>query len=184
MGIGFGKKRDKRRSDVSVEISELPDYCTAGALVLGCGNPLVGDDGFGPAVAERLLSGGLPQGICVINAGTGSRGLLFNLLTGPARPKGIIIVDALDAGRAPGELSWVDVDELSLEKAEDFSLHMTPASNMLYKLRAMGVEVAILACQPSPLPDRMREGLSRDVERAVARAAEMVLERALGMLGL
>ncbi|MEM2869181.1 MAG: hydrogenase maturation protease [Thermoplasmata archaeon] len=178
---------------------ELPSYCTAEVLVLGCGNPLVGDDGFGPAVAELLLSmqasgrlvsalggesgGKIDEGaVCIINAGTGSRTILFNLLTGPSRPAGLIIVDALDAGREPGELFWVPIAALSLEKAEDFSLHMTPASNMLYQLEKMGVEIGILACQPSPLPDRMREGLSDAVARAVERAAGMVLERAARIL--
>ena len=150
--------------------------------MLGCGNPLMGDDGFGPAVAERLLSKGSPAGICVINAGTGSRGMIFNMVAGPARPKGMIIVDALGAGKRPGELFWVDIDDLSIEKAEDFSLHMTPASNMLLELRRMGVDIRILACQPLNLPDMMQEGLSKDVQAAVGPAAEMVMGMAREML--
>jgi coenzyme F420 hydrogenase subunit delta len=172
----------------------LPEYCTAGVLVLGCGNPFMGDDGFGPAVAELLLhereaGSGKREGaavpppfplpaarsLCVINAGTGSRGMIFNMVTGTQRPKAIIIVDALRAGRRPGELFWVDIEDLSLEKAEDFSLHMTPASNMLLELKKMGVEIRVLACEPKNLPDVMTGGLSAEVAAAVGPAAEKVL---------
>jgi coenzyme F420 hydrogenase subunit delta len=163
-------------------MDELPDYCTADVLVLGCGNPLVGDDGFGPAVAERLLAKGVPEGICVINAGTGSRTILFNLVTGGPRPKAIIIVDALDAGKRPGELFEAPLESLSLEKAEDFNVHMTPASNMLLKLRDMGVDIRILACQPGPLPGKILPGLSKEVEAAVGPAAEMVVGIAREMM--
>jgi len=178
----------------SEEPDGLPEYCTARALVLGAGNPFMGDDGFGPAVAERLLNERtaysvqraeihdpvrctLPaeRSLCVINAGTGSRGMIFNMVTGPRRPKAIIIVDALDAGKRPGELFWVDIESLSLEKAEDFSLHMTPASNMLLRLKEMGVDIRVLACQPKNLPEVMTEGLSPEVAKAVGKAAEMVI---------
>jgi len=187
---------------------DLPAYCTASVLVLGCGNPFMGDDGFGPAVAELLLQQGAgcrEQGagdndpartrhpapgtqhpessLCVINAGTGSRGMIFNLVTGPARPKSIIIVDALAAKKRPGELFWVDIESLSLEKAEDFSLHMTPASNMLYQLRELGVEIRILACEPKNLPEMMTDGLTPEVAAAVGPAAGMVLAKAHELLG-
>ena len=192
---------------------ELPAWATAEVLVLGCGNPLMGDDGFGPAVAERLLNEGagcrgpgagsrttnddetgleyLPGArhpapgarhpapdICVINIGTGSRGIMFNLVAGPVRPKAIIIVDALEAQKRPGELFWVNVEDLSIEKAEDFSLHMTPASNMLLDLKKAGVEIKILACQPKNLPEAMSERLSPEVAKAVGPAAEIVMEMA------
>jgi len=192
-------EQGKAADDVDLD---LPAYCTAGVLVLGCGNPLMGDDGFGPAVAERLLNeltadGGRrtadggdgspsavrsPQSaersICVINAGTGSRGIIFNLVTGPARPRSIIIVDALESKKRPGELFWVDIEDLSLEKAEDFSLHMTPASNMLLELKRMGVEIRVLACEPLNLPEVMTEGFTPAVAEAVGPAAEMVIKTA------
>ena len=150
--------------------------------MLGCGNPLVGDDGFGPAVAEQLLSMHPPKDICVINAGTGSRTILFNLVTGEPRPGGIIIVDALDAGKPPGVLFEAPLESLSLEKAEDFNVHMTPASNMLLKLRDMGVQIKILACQPAPLPGRIQPGLSGQVQAAVEPAAKRALVMASDML--
>ena len=32
----------------------LPDHCAKEVVVLCCGNILFGDDGFGPAVADRI----------------------------------------------------------------------------------------------------------------------------------
>jgi coenzyme F420 hydrogenase subunit delta len=99
-------------------------------------------------------------------------------VAGPARPGAIIIVDALEAGKRPGELFWVRIEDLSLEKAEDFSLHMTPASNMLLELKRMGVEIRVLACQPESLPEVMTDGLSTAVAAAVAPASGMVIRAA------
>ena len=84
-------------------------------------------------------------------------------------------MDALDGRKRPGELFEAPIESLSLEKAEDFNIHMTPASNMLLKLRELGVEIRILACQISKLPGRIRPGLSRDVAGAVGPAALRVL---------
>ena len=74
-------------------------------LVLGCGNILFGDDGFGPCVVEYLKRCvELPENVSVINAGTSVRGILFDLILSPQRPKKIIVIDAVDTKRKPGEV--------------------------------------------------------------------------------
>ncbi len=47
----------------------MTNYWNKEILILGCGNVLFGDDGFGPAVAEHLLKNfEIPSKACVINA--------------------------------------------------------------------------------------------------------------------
>ena len=88
----------------------VPDYYKKDLLILGVGNPLFGDDGFGPAVAEELeRRGRVPSFAAVLDVGTGVREILFDLILSQERPKEVIIIDALDCGRNPGELFKVKV---------------------------------------------------------------------------
>lgn len=152
------------------EISVLPEYCTKETLVLGCGNRLFGDDGFGPIVAEHLLAQyTLPDGVYVADVGTGVRKLLFNLCLGPERPKKIIIVDAVDKGRTPGDLFEISLEEIPLKKLDDFSLHQAPSSNLAKELAETGVDVRIVACQVGHIPENIQPGLSEPVAQAVQR---------------
>ncbi|MDP9377642.1 MAG: hydrogenase maturation protease, partial [Actinomycetota bacterium] len=67
------------------------------ALVACVGNPLRGDDGFGPAVAEAIND--LPDGVRLVETGIGGVALLQELMAGW---DGLILVDATDRGAAPG----------------------------------------------------------------------------------
>jgi len=89
--------------------SELPEYCQKPTLVLGCGNILFGDDGFGCALVDFLESHHrVPDDVCLLDAGTGVRKLLFTLCLSSARPQRLLVIDAFDAGRSPGELFELD----------------------------------------------------------------------------
>jgi coenzyme F420 hydrogenase subunit delta len=154
----------------------LPDYCRKPTLILGCGNTLFGDDGFGCATVEYLEAHyALPEEVCLLDVGTGVRKLLFTLCLSPARPRHLLIVDALDVGRAPGELFNIAPQDIPAIKMDDFSMHQLPTSNLLRELEEQcGVEVRVLACQTAPLPEEVRPGLSEPVRRALPEAAERV----------
>jgi coenzyme F420 hydrogenase subunit delta len=151
----------------------VPEFCRARTLVLGCGNVLFGDDGFGCALVDYVQSRvPIPDDACVMDAGTGVRRLLFTLCLSPERPERLLIVDALDAGRTPGELFELDPAEIPPVKLDDFSIHQLPTSNLLRELQAScGVEVRVLGCQTGRLPDEVRPGLSPALEAALPRAA-------------
>lgn len=156
-----------------------PDYCRARTLVLGVGNPLIGDDGFGPAVARWLLSEtALPEGILVLDVGTSTQNILFNILLSQTRPERIIIVDAFDAGRPPGEVFEVEIEQVPVNKSGDFSVHLFPSMNMLKELRdECGMEVVIISAQAEWIPEQVQEGLSPRLAAAVPLAARMVLRQ-------
>lgn len=157
-----------------IDECDLPDFCKKPILVLGCGNTLFGDDAFGCAVVEYVEQHlGVPDNVCLLDVGTGVRKLLFTLCLSPVRPAKLIIIDAIDAGRTPGEIFEIDPSEVPVAKLDDFSLHQLPTSNMLRELQeSCGVEVRVLACQTGPLPDQVYEGLSLEVSSAVPIAAE------------
>lgn len=160
-------------------MSERSRLFSAESVVLGCGNTLFGDDGFGPAVAEVLAAQALcPPDVCVLDAGTAASDLLFDLVLSPRKPKALFIVDAVQMnGRKPGELFWLAIEEIPAAKRADFLMHQFPSSNLLRELAEEGgVKVAILAVQAMEIPDHVAPGLSEPVARAVPQAVKALLK--------
>lgn len=147
-------------------------------VVLGCGNILFGDDGFGSHVAERLQNGGLlPGNVSVVNAMTSVREILFDLILSEQKPNKIIVIDALDANRKPGEVFRIDVDELPENKIDDFTFHQMPTSNLLRELKDLcNVEVIIIGVQVESIPEAVRPGLSDVLIQSVPVAVREVLK--------
>lgn len=151
-------------------------------LVLGCGNVLYGDDGFGPAVTDALAAEyRIPDDAAVLTLGLATRGFIFDVLLADRQPERIVVVDAMErAGKRAGEIFEVPLDELTVEKVDDFSFHQGPTSNLLRELRDFrGVDVVVVSCQPQSIPAEMRMGLSPPVRRAAADAARFIHERYL-----
>jgi len=156
------------------------DYCRCETLVLGCGNDLFGDDGFGPAAARQLCGRrDLPPSMVVMDVGTSVRQVLFNVVLSPLRPRRIVVVDAVDMGRRPGDVWTIEADELPSVKCDDFSMHQLPTSNLLRELNDLaGVDVTCVVAQVAGIPPEVKPGLSVPVQLAVERATEMILREA------
>lgn len=153
----------------------LPEFCAKPVLILGCGNRLFGDDGFGCAAAEYLLAHyQIPDDVYVMDVGTGVRKLLFTLCLSPERPRQIILLDAVDKDRTPGEIFEIPLDDVPTEKIDDFSLHQVPSSNLAKDLREAGVDVRVLVCQVGHIPECIEPGLSGPVARAVPKLCEQI----------
>ena len=155
----------------------MTDYWNKEILVLGCGNVLFGDDGFGPAVVEYLQENfEIPQEVYVMNAGLSVREILFNMVLSDKRPKTIIIVDAVDVGRTPGEMFELDITDIPEKKIDDFSMHQLPTSNLLRELENMcGVNVRIISVQIQNIPDEVSPGLSKVIKDSIPAICEKVL---------
>jgi len=156
----------------------MTDYWDSEILVLGCGNVLFGDDGFGPEVVEHLQNNfEIPPKVCVVNAGSGVREILFNIVISDKRPKRIIIVDAVDVGKSPGEVFELDITEVPEKKIDDFSMHQLPTSNLLKELESMcGVNVKIISVQIQNIPDEVSPGLSKAVRDSIPAACARILK--------
>ena len=153
-----------------------PEWYDKSVLILGCGNILLEDDGFGPAVTEYLRQNfKVPPDVCVFDAGTSVREILFDTMLADKKPSKIVIVDAMDCACEPGELFYKDIDSLPNVKLDDFSMHQIPTSNLLRELRDYcGIEVVVLACQVQAACGHVNPGLSSPVEKAVKQAADLL----------
>jgi len=158
----------------------MPEYVRKRVLILGVGNVLFGDDGFGPAAVDYLLKNfRIPDDIYVMDVGTGAGDVLFTIALSQKKPERIIVLDAVDMKRKPAEIFELSIDDLPANKITDFSMHLFPSANLLKELRdQMGVEVFILACQAERIPDSVSLGLSSSVKHALPEAAEMALKLA------
>jgi coenzyme F420 hydrogenase subunit delta len=149
-------------------------------MVFGCGNVIMGDDGYGPAVVDRLNAGyRLPETVEAVDVGTCVREYLFDyLLSEQDRPERIVILDAVDfAGRRPGEVFTIVPAEIPAKKIHDFSLHQFPTVNLLQELQDnTGIEVLILAAQIQFIPEEIAPGLSPAMAQAVDEACEKIAQ--------
>jgi coenzyme F420 hydrogenase subunit delta len=158
-----------------------PEWYDKSILILGCGNVLLEDDGFGPAVAQQLQRDfTIPSDVCVLDTGTSVREILFDTILSDKKPSKIVIIDAMDCGLEPGELFNMDIDSYPKVKLDDFSLHQVPTSNLLRELRDLcGIEIVVVACQVAVSCDSVNPGLSEPVNKAVGQAVEMIAKEYL-----
>lgn len=157
---------------------KIGSHLTKERLIFGCGNPLFGDDGFGPRVIDYLLAHHkLPRHAACLDIGTAVRDLLFDILLSPTKPRQIVIVDAMDVvGKVPGQLSEIDVSRIHPAKTVDFSLHQFPTTNMLKEIQeGTDIDIRILVVQPNELPPEIRPGLSAAVEQAVPEMCRRIM---------
>ena len=87
-----------------------------GILVAGVGNAWLRDDGFGGEVARRLAQRELPEGVSVMDAGTGGLDLAYEVMRGY---DALVILDISPQGGEPGTLYVIEPDEDSIKGAID-----------------------------------------------------------------
>ena len=157
----------------------LPSFCRARVLILGVGNILFGNDGFGPEVIDYLTRHfAIPEDVYAIDVGTGARKVLFTVSLSETRPQELVIVDAMDWGKEIGCVSEIPVESLPITKVDDFSLHQVPTSNMLRELQDdCGVKVSVIVCDVGEIPQVIEPGLSSAIEAAVVVAAQKIASR-------
>lgn len=143
-------------------------------LILGLGNPLLGDEGIGVRVVEELRELELPAGVEAVVGGTAGMGLI-GLMEGYQR---VIIVDAADMGQPPGQVIRFTPAEARFNTVESpLSLHQMGVGEMLDLAEALEMapaELIIIGIQPA----RIEEGaeLSPEVEGAIPRVIRIILD--------
>jgi len=158
--------------------NNIPDRYRKPILILGCGNILFGDDGFGPQAVDYFKENySIPENVEVINAGCSVRNILFDIVLSHKKPNKIIIVDALDAGKMPGEVFEIELEDIPESKIDDFSMHQLPTSNLLKELKGQcKVYVKIFSCQVENIPKSVSTGLSKRVLDSIPKVCELIMD--------
>ena len=147
----------------------------ARVLVAGIGNIFLGDDGFGPAVIQRLASRAVPEWAKVEDFGIRGVHLAYELLGASPAYTTTIIIDAVSRGGAPGTLYVIEPDAEDLPSASP-DAHALSVEAVLGLLKSIGGEpgrVLIVGCETESVAPEM--GLSAPVASAVDGAAELVM---------
>lgn len=144
-------------------------------LVAGMGNDLCQDDGFGIVAVRQFIAAGVPEGVRVVEPGSGGISLVQDLMDGY---EALIIVDAVDRGGSPGTIYLLETEvpkfaDLSAGEQSEFlaDMHATVPSRVLTLAQALGVLpgiIYILGCQP--MVYELGMGLSAPVKRGVDQA--------------
>jgi hydrogenase maturation protease len=149
--------------------------------VLGLGNRLESDEALGGLVVERLTAdlsvlGSLPapDAIELIDGGTVGLGLIPYLIG----LDGLVVVDVINAGEAPGTL--IDLEGSTLMRHEQvMSVHDLGAGELLGALHVMEAwprRVRVVGLEPKAIE------LGLDLTEPVAAGVPGLLERIVGHL--
>ncbi|MDR2011902.1 MAG: HyaD/HybD family hydrogenase maturation endopeptidase [Rhodanobacter sp.] len=145
-------------------------------VVLGIGNLLWADEGFGVRCLQRLAAGyEFPPSVQLIDGGT--QGLYLLPLVQEAER--LLILDAIDYGLPPGSLRRIDGDAVpAYLSAKKMSLHQTGFQEVLALARFTGSaprETTLIGCQPESLDD-YGGSLRESVRAALEPAQRMALD--------
>lgn len=153
----------------------------ASALILGIGNVLWADEGFGVRCIEALAMSRVFEGdVTLLDGGTQGLYLLPNLEAADV----LVVFDAVDYGLAPGTMKVVEGDEVPrFMGAKKMSLHQTGFQDVIATAQLMGYcpkELVLIGCQPEELEDYgggLREVVAARIPEALEIACAWMAER-------
>ena len=142
-------------------------------LILGVGNIIMGDEGFGVHVVRGLNESELPEGIRVEEGGVGG----FNLLGSLEGIDRVIVVDVMMADISPGEI-------LLFKPGPDFgepgkniiSFHQVGVVELVQMWGLLGYEPEIYFLVTRPEKLEWSTEMSPDVQLAADKATELLEE--------
>jgi hydrogenase maturation protease len=128
-----------------------------GVVVIGLGNPLMGDDGLGLAALERLREYALSPEVELVDGGTWG----MNLLPVIEDADELILIDAIDTGAAPGTAVRLEHAQLPRYLATKISPHQVDLRDVLALAELRGTlppDTVALGLQPVSI--ELRNALS------------------------
>jgi len=147
-------------------------------LILGIGNVLWADEGFGVRCVEAMAdSHALPADVRLLDGGT--QGLY--LLPFMEETDALIVFDAIDYGLPPGTMKIVrDAEVPAFMGAKKMSLHQTGFQDVIATAELMGyrpAEMVLIGCQPVELEDYgggLRPAVAARIPEALRIAREVL----------
>lgn len=139
-----------------------------------------GDDGFGVEVLRRLAGRPVPAGVTLAETGIGGIHLVHELMAGY---DALVVVDAVDRGRAPGTVMVIDAEvtdvaDMAVEERHDLlaDMHLATPERAMMVAKAAGLlpeRTVIVGCQPAEV-DTLGIGLTDAVRSAIDNAVREI----------
>ncbi|HYA88634.1 MAG TPA: HyaD/HybD family hydrogenase maturation endopeptidase [Nitrospirota bacterium] len=140
-------------------------------LILGVGNLLLTDDGFGVHFINALKDTAFPPNITLIEAGTVSHQLipLFREMDY------IIVIDVVEAGDTPGSLFRFSPDDIKFATEQKVSLHQISLIDVLNMAELTGgkPKTVIIGVQPKDTDSWSME-LSNELKTVIPKVKDLM----------
>ena len=153
-------------------MSEVPVPET---VVIGVGNPLMGDDGLGIEALERLRNEWrFEPHLDLLDGGTWG----LNLLPNVEAARRVLFIDAINADEEPGTLVELAREDIPRFLARKLSPHQIDVKEVLALAELRGtLPEELLAIGLQPLSVEMRASLSAVLASRLSELVERVVER-------
>ena len=146
--------------------SNIQNRLKGRAAIVGIGNPLKGDDAFGPRLIEALKKSRV--NVSLFDCGTAPENYIFPILSSSCDT--VILVDSGDIGLKPGEMKVLDLSEVS---RTSFSTH-NPSPRLFTDLLKTGKEdLNIFVVSIQPKTTKLGASLSEEVHAGLDKLAEI-----------
>lgn len=145
----------------------IKDILKGKVVIVGIGNTLRGDDGFGPALVEKLA--GKVNAVC-LDAGSAPENHTGKIVK--EKPDTILLVDAIHLGLAPGKYEILKKDQIL---KSGFSTHdISPHMFIDYLEKQTKADIYMLGVQPENLS--FGQEMSASVKRALNEITALIKE--------
>lgn len=124
--------------------TNLKDILKGKIVIVGIGNIIRGDDGFGPLLIEKIKDGA--RVVC-LDAGTAPENYLGKIAK--ENPDTVLIIDAVHLGKNPGEYEILKGEDIA---KCGFTTHdISPVMFIEYLTRETGADIYMLGVQPQSI---------------------------------
>lgn len=146
-----------------------------GITIVGVGNRLLGDEGVGLHVIDKLSQIPMPPYVNIIDCGCD----LLDLMAYINEPERILIIDAIRAGGEPGQIYSFDYSRLASTKIEMRSAHQVKTVDALRLIKLVcpalaDSEIVVIGVEPKTM--ELGSDLSKEVGESIAEVTRSVLE--------
>ena len=142
-------------------------------VVIGVGSPLMGDDGLGLHALEVLRGIAFDPHVGMLDGGTWG----MNLLPFLERADRVLVLDAIDAGREPGEVVVLEGEAIPRFLSTKLSPHQIDLKEVLALAELRGTLPELVAAGLQPGRVEMSSDLGEDVERGLPALVDEAIRR-------
>ena len=142
-------------------------------LILGVGNLLLKDDGFGVHLVNALKENDFPENVTLLEAGTVSHQLIPLL----HEVDHLIVIDVVEAGDVPGSLFRFSPEDIKFKTERKVSLHQISLIDVLHMAELTGrkPKTVIIGVQPKDTTSWSLE-LSDELKAVMPRVKDLIGE--------
>jgi coenzyme F420 hydrogenase subunit delta len=149
------------------------EYLTKENLILGCGNPLFGDDGFGPEFVKKLKDEKIEEkynNLAVIDCGSGISPFLNLINSSKHKIQNLYIIDCGDFKGKPGDVLVLDRKEI---QSEEF-IKSSHSMNISHEITNFSSNVKLILVQGDVNPNNMALEMNREVINAIGKVQKVI----------